>query len=150
MPRASSRTPIATTPAGRTKIHPRRPTIGRAERREVEIAARVEDGAGDVEGVGLRVPRLGEDGPDHRHLDGAIELIEREREVQASISAKRVSIPLDEARELAKRALQFKTEKGRLPDINSQDAWEKRMAEGVAALARFRADEKAREADRLG
>jgi hypothetical protein len=61
------------------------------------------------------------------------------RQVQASIAAKRVSIPEDEARELAKRALQFKNERGRLPDINAADAWEKRMAEGVAALARYRA-----------
>ena len=67
------------------------------------------------------------------------------RQVQASISAKRVSIPVDEARDLAKRALAFKTEKGRLPDINAADPWEKRMAEGVAALARHRAEEKARE-----
>jgi hypothetical protein len=65
------------------------------------------------------------------------------RQVQASIAAKRVLIPVEEARELAKRALQFKTEKGRLPDINSPDAWEKRMAEGVAALARYRAQQKA-------
>lgn len=65
------------------------------------------------------------------------------RQVQASIAAKRVSIPEDEARELAKRALQFKHERGRLPDINSADAWEKRMAEGVAALARYRAQAKA-------
>ncbi|WP_236466416.1 MULTISPECIES: hypothetical protein [unclassified Pseudomonas] len=41
------------------------------------------------------------------------------RQVQASIAAKKVSIPEDEARELAKRALQFKNERGRLPDINS-------------------------------
>jgi len=68
------------------------------------------------------------------------------RQVQASISAKRVSIPREEAKELAKRALDFKKEKGRLPDINSTDAWEKRMAEGVAAFAKYRADEKAREA----
>ena len=68
------------------------------------------------------------------------------RQVQASISAKRVAIPREEAKELAKRALAFKTEKGRLPDINSPDAWEKRMAEGVAALARYRAEEKAKEA----
>ncbi|OBS10681.1 DEAD/DEAH box helicase [Acidihalobacter prosperus] len=61
------------------------------------------------------------------------------RQVQASIAAKRVSIPEDEARELAKRALQFKRERERLPDINSPDAWEKRMAEGIAALARYRA-----------
>jgi superfamily II DNA or RNA helicase len=64
------------------------------------------------------------------------------RQVQASIAAKKVSIPEDEARELAVRALQFKNERGRLPDINSADAWEKRMAEGVAALARYRAQAK--------
>ncbi|MCF7539197.1 DEAD/DEAH box helicase [Pseudomonas petrae] len=65
------------------------------------------------------------------------------RQIQASIAAKKVSIPEDEARELARRALQFKNERGRLPDINSADAWEKRMAEGVAVLARYRAQAKA-------
>jgi hypothetical protein len=68
------------------------------------------------------------------------------RQVQASIAAKKVSIPEEEARELAKRALQFKNERGRLPDINSADAWEKRMAEGVAAFARYRAQTKAAQA----
>ncbi len=68
------------------------------------------------------------------------------RQVQASIAAKKASIPEDEARDLAKRALLFKNERGRLPDINSADAWEKRMAEGVAALARYRAQAKAAEA----
>ena len=68
------------------------------------------------------------------------------RQVQASIAAKKVSIPEDEARELAKRALLFKNERGRLPDINAADAWEKRMAEGVAALARYRAKTKAAQA----
>ncbi len=61
------------------------------------------------------------------------------RQVQASIAAKKLSLTEDEARDLARRALQFKNERKRLPDINSPDAWEKRMAEGVAALARFRA-----------
>ena len=65
------------------------------------------------------------------------------RQVQASIAAKQVSIPYEEARELAQRALQFKRERGRLPDINSPDPWEKRMAEGVAALARHRAQQQA-------
>ncbi|MDR7926058.1 DEAD/DEAH box helicase [Acidithiobacillus thiooxidans] len=65
------------------------------------------------------------------------------RQVQASIAAKKLSIPEEEARELAKRALLFKNERGRLPDIHSADAWEKRMAEGVAALARYRAQAKA-------
>lgn len=68
------------------------------------------------------------------------------KQVQATIEAKKVSISEEEARDLAKRALQFKMERGRLPDINSADAWEKRMAEGVAALARYRAQAKAAEA----
>ena len=68
------------------------------------------------------------------------------RQVQASIAAKKVSIPEAEARELANRALKFKGERGRLPDINSADAWEKRMAEGVAAFARYRAQAKAAQA----
>jgi hypothetical protein len=65
------------------------------------------------------------------------------RQVQAAIAAKKLSIPEEEARDLSKRALQFKNERGRLPDINSSDAWEKRMAEGVAAFARYRAQAKA-------
>jgi len=68
------------------------------------------------------------------------------RQVQATIAAKKVSIPEDEARELAKRALLFKNERGRLPVINSSDPWEKRMAEGVAALARYRAQVRAAQA----
>jgi hypothetical protein len=68
------------------------------------------------------------------------------RQVQATIEAKKVTISEEDARDLAKRALQFKMERGRLPDINSADAWEKRMAEGVAALARYRAQAKAAEA----
>jgi hypothetical protein len=65
------------------------------------------------------------------------------RQVQASIATKKLNISEEEARDLAKRALQFKTERGRLPDITSADAWEKRMAEGVAAFARYRAQAKA-------
>ena len=61
------------------------------------------------------------------------------RQIQASIAGKKINITEDEARELAKRALQFKNERGRVPDINSADAWEKRMAEGVAAFALSRA-----------
>jgi hypothetical protein len=63
------------------------------------------------------------------------------RQVQASIAAKKVSIPRDEALELANRARTFMKERGRLPDINSPDAWEKRMAEGVAAFERYKAQE---------
>ncbi|MGV8892022.1 MAG: DEAD/DEAH box helicase [Burkholderiaceae bacterium] len=68
------------------------------------------------------------------------------RQVQASIAAKKISIPEGEARDLSRRALQFKNERGRLPEINSADAWEKRMAEGVAAFARYRAQARAAQA----
>ena len=61
------------------------------------------------------------------------------QQIQAVIGGKKISIPEDEARELAMRAVQFKTERGRLPTVNSADPWEQRMAEGVAAFARFRA-----------
>ncbi|RDC60889.1 putative ATP-dependent helicase YeeB [Alteripontixanthobacter maritimus] len=61
------------------------------------------------------------------------------KQVQSVISAKKVKISPEEARDLAERALRFKKERGRLPEITSQDAWEKRMAEGVAAFARYRA-----------
>ncbi|MCA3155134.1 MAG: DEAD/DEAH box helicase [Burkholderiales bacterium] len=62
------------------------------------------------------------------------------RQVQAIISAKRVTMTIEEARELAKRALKFRNEKGRAPSITAADAWEKRMAEGVAFLQRMRTE----------
>ena len=62
------------------------------------------------------------------------------KQVAAAISAKRVNLTVEEARELAKRALKFKQERGRLPSITSSDAWERRMAEGVAFLARMKAE----------
>ena len=68
------------------------------------------------------------------------------RQIQASIAGKNIKITEEDARELTKRALQFKNERGRVPDINSADAWEKRMAEGVAAFARYRAQAKAAQA----
>tara|TARA_R110002072_G_scaffold125944_3_gene262492 strand:+ start:18554 stop:20605 length:2052 start_codon:yes stop_codon:yes gene_type:complete len=57
------------------------------------------------------------------------------------ISGRKPNISLDEARELAKRALKFKNERGRLPDIRSADPWEQRMAQGIAFLARKKAEE---------
>ncbi|MCB1468031.1 MAG: DEAD/DEAH box helicase [Rhizobiaceae bacterium] len=62
------------------------------------------------------------------------------KQVAAVISAKKVSMTIEEARDLAKRALKFKQERGRLPTITSTDPWEKRMAEGVAYLARMKAE----------
>ncbi len=57
------------------------------------------------------------------------------------IAARKPNLSLDEARELAKRALKFKKERGRLPDIKSADPWEQRMAQGVAYLARLKSEE---------
>ena len=63
---------------------------------------------------------------------------ERLKQVAAAISAKRTSLTPDEAKELAVRAVQFKQERGRIPALNAQDAWERRMAEGAAAFMRFK------------
>jgi superfamily II DNA or RNA helicase len=62
------------------------------------------------------------------------------KQVKAVIAGKRANLTIEEARELAKRALKFKQERGRLPSVTSADAWEKRMAEGVAFLARMKAE----------
>lgn len=60
------------------------------------------------------------------------------KQVAAVISAKKVKLSPEEARDLAKRAVKFKQERGRLPSITSADAWEKKMAEGVAFLTRMK------------
>jgi hypothetical protein len=57
------------------------------------------------------------------------------------IAGRKPNISLDDARELAKRALKFKKERGRLPDIKSADPWEQRMAEGIAFLARVKSEQ---------
>lgn len=62
------------------------------------------------------------------------------KQVQAIIAGKRVNLTIEEAREYAKRALKFKQERGRLPSITAADPWEKKMAEGVAYLARMKAE----------
>lgn len=62
------------------------------------------------------------------------------KQVQAVIAGKKVNLTLEEARGLAKRALKFKQERGRLPSLTSPDPWEKKMAEGVAYLARMKAE----------
>jgi superfamily II DNA or RNA helicase len=62
------------------------------------------------------------------------------KQVAAIISGKKVKMDIEEARELAHRALKFKKERGRLPEITAADSWEKHMAEGVAFLARMKAE----------
>jgi hypothetical protein len=63
------------------------------------------------------------------------------KQVAAVIAAKKVSLTEEEARELAIRAVKFKKDRGRLPELTSPDPWEKRMAEGIAFLARKVAEE---------
>ncbi|MBW4441830.1 MAG: DEAD/DEAH box helicase [Plectolyngbya sp. WJT66-NPBG17] len=67
---------------------------------------------------------------------------ERLKQVAAVIAAKRVNLTVEEARELAKRALRFKQEKGKPPSLTAVDPWEKRMAEGIAFLQRKVKEEK--------
>lgn len=55
--------------------------------------------------------------------------------VQSIIAGKKAKLTFEEAKDLAKRALRFKQERGRAPKIDAIDPWEKRMAEGVAAFA---------------
>ncbi|WP_374411806.1 DEAD/DEAH box helicase [Novosphingobium colocasiae] len=57
-------------------------------------------------------------------------------QVQAVINAKKDKLTYEDARALAERALEFKRERGRLPSLTSQDAWERKMAEGIAFLQR--------------
>ena len=64
------------------------------------------------------------------------------KQVAIIIAGRKTNISIEEARELAKRAKRFKDERGRLPSLTSQDPWEKRMAEGVAALQRYAANKK--------
>jgi len=58
------------------------------------------------------------------------------KQVEQVIAGRRSTLTLEEARDLAKRALKFKQEKGRLPSLTAMDPWEKRMAEGIAFLQR--------------
>jgi len=60
------------------------------------------------------------------------------RQVAAVISAKKLRLTPEEARDLAKRAVKFKQDHGRLPSLTASDPWEKRMAEGVALLKRMK------------
>lgn len=63
---------------------------------------------------------------------------QRLKDVAAVITARRSILTPDEARELARRAVQFKEDRGRLPALTAQDPWERRMAEGVEFLRRMK------------
>jgi superfamily II DNA or RNA helicase len=58
------------------------------------------------------------------------------------IAGKKARFTPVEAKELAVRALKFKKERGRLPEVTSNDPWEKRIAEGMNAYAQMVAEDK--------
>jgi hypothetical protein len=60
------------------------------------------------------------------------------KQVAAAIAARRTQITPEEAKVIAKRALEFKRERNRIPSITSTDPWEKHLAEGAAVFMRFK------------
>ena len=62
------------------------------------------------------------------------------KQVAAVIAAKNTTMSVEDARALAKRALQFKQDRGRLPSITAAEPFEKLMAEAIAVLARMKAE----------
>lgn len=66
------------------------------------------------------------------------------RRIQESIAAKNIRIPEDEARDLARRALRFKQDRERLPELTSSDGYEQLLARGMYAFQQYR--QKARDA----
>ena len=119
-----------------------------------EVALRIDDGA-SISGNTALIDGVRKFAMDVRELD--IDLIDRInpfseaysilaksmneqslKQVAAVIAAKKVKLTPEEARDLARRAVKFKQERGRNPSITSPDAWEKKMAEGVAFLIRMK------------
>ena len=62
----------------------------------------------------------------------------RLQQIAAIITAKRITIEPEEAKELAWRALLFKKERGRPPKPQSPDPWEQRMAAGAQKYAEYK------------
>ena len=60
------------------------------------------------------------------------------RAVAAIIAAKKVPLTPEDARDLARRAVQFQADRGRLPSAASQDPWEQRIAVGATTFMRFK------------
>ena len=114
-----------------------------------------DDGAGElkantsfVDGVRkfMNVRELDIDLIDHINpFDAAVAILAKAmnagllRQVQAAITARKTTLTEEEARAYAIRAVQWKRERGRAPEVTSQDPWERQLAEGVAAFARYRA-----------
>lgn len=64
------------------------------------------------------------------------------RQLGNIIAGKKAKLSYDEAKDFAKRALKFKKERGQLPEVTSNDPWEKKIAEGMNAYAQMVAEAK--------
>jgi superfamily II DNA or RNA helicase len=122
---------------------------------KVMIETAADDGTGElkantsfVDGVRkfMNVRELDIDLIDHINpFDAAVAILAKAmnagllRQVQAAITARKTTLTEEEARAYAVRAVQWKRERGRAPEVTSQDPWERQLAEGVAAFARYRA-----------
>lgn len=60
------------------------------------------------------------------------------KQVQAAIAARRTAITPEEAKVIARRAVEFRRERGRHASIAAADPWEKHLAEGAMAFMRFK------------
>lgn len=60
------------------------------------------------------------------------------KQVAAAIAAKRTTMTPEDAKVVARRAVEFKRERGRPPSIASTDPFEKHLAEGAAAFVRYK------------
>ena len=67
---------------------------------------------------------------------------DRDAIVAGIIAGKKANLTLEEARDLANRAIKFKADRGRLPLITAADPWERRLAEGIWFLQRKTAEAK--------
>lgn len=64
------------------------------------------------------------------------------QQVAAMITGKRTKLDPEEAKMLAIRAKHFQQERGRWPSATTQDPWEQKMAEGIAAFMRYKKEGK--------
>lgn len=60
------------------------------------------------------------------------------KQVANVIAGRKTKLTPEDAKDWAKRAVQFKKERGRLPALDAQDPFEKLMAEGAAAFVRYK------------
>ncbi len=58
--------------------------------------------------------------------------------IHEEIQFKKLKLTVEEAREYARRAVDFFEDKGRMPSPRSEDPWERRLADGVAFLKRMK------------